>query len=69
MRLGLAANQLHHSHDDAALFRWLRACESGIRELGLACMRWGAPSMRSSAQAGWPAIPRCAVIRTAARAA
>ncbi|HEX7749562.1 MAG TPA: methylglyoxal synthase [Bordetella sp.] len=35
MRLGLAANQLHHSHDGAALFRWLRACERGIRELGL----------------------------------
>lgn len=35
MRLGLAANQLHHSHDDAALFRWLRACQSGIRELDL----------------------------------
>ncbi|HUW52117.1 MAG TPA: methylglyoxal synthase [Rhodanobacter sp.] len=35
MRLGLAANQLHHSHGDAALFRWLRACESGIRELQL----------------------------------
>lgn len=35
MRLGLAANQLHHRHDDAALFRWLRACEAGIRELGL----------------------------------
>ncbi|WP_243042146.1 methylglyoxal synthase [Dyella sedimenti] len=35
MRLGLAANQLHHAHADAALFRWLRACEGGIRELGL----------------------------------
>ncbi len=35
MRLGLAANQLHHAHADAALFRWLRACEAGIRELGL----------------------------------
>jgi len=35
MRLGLAANQLHHSHDGAALFRWLRACEPGIRELQL----------------------------------
>ena len=36
MRMGLAANQLHHGHDDAALFRWLRACEPGIRELGAA---------------------------------
>lgn len=35
MRLGLAANQLHHAHADAALFRWLRACGAGIRELGL----------------------------------
>lgn len=35
MRLGLAANQLHHSHDAAALFRWLQACEPGIRELQL----------------------------------
>lgn len=35
MRLGLAANQLHHGHDGAALFRWLRACAAGIRELDL----------------------------------
>ncbi len=35
MRLGLAANRLHHFGEDAALFRWLRACEGGIRELGL----------------------------------
>jgi methylglyoxal synthase len=35
MRMGLAANALHHDHDDAALFRWLRACEQGIRELNL----------------------------------
>ncbi|WP_430392317.1 methylglyoxal synthase [Dyella sp. 20L07] len=35
MRLGLAANQLHHAHADAALFRWLRASEAGIRQLGL----------------------------------
>ncbi|HET6552581.1 MAG TPA: methylglyoxal synthase [Dyella sp.] len=35
MRLGLAANQLHHAHADAALFRWLRASEAGIRELEL----------------------------------
>lgn len=35
MRLGLAANRLHHSHREAALFRWLRACERGIRELGV----------------------------------
>ncbi len=35
MRLGLAANRLHHHGKDAALFRWLRACEAGIRELEL----------------------------------
>ncbi|KAF1712289.1 methylglyoxal synthase [Pseudoxanthomonas kalamensis DSM 18571] len=35
MRLGLAANRLHHQDENAALFRWLRACEPGIRELGL----------------------------------
>jgi methylglyoxal synthase len=35
MRLGLAANQLHHANRDAALFRWLRDSEAGIRELGL----------------------------------
>ncbi|WP_266170356.1 methylglyoxal synthase [Dyella subtropica] len=35
MRIGLAANHLHHSHDEAALFRWLRACGPGIRELGM----------------------------------
>lgn len=35
MRLGLAANRLHHHTEDAALFRWLRASEAGIRELQL----------------------------------
>jgi methylglyoxal synthase len=35
MRLGLVANRLHHSHSQAALFRWLNRCESGIRELNL----------------------------------
>lgn len=35
MRLGLAANRLHHHNESAALFRWLRACEPGIRELQL----------------------------------
>ena len=33
--LGLAANQLHHQGEAAALFDFLRACEGGIRELGL----------------------------------
>jgi methylglyoxal synthase len=35
MRIGLAANQLHHGHADAALFRWLEACDAGIRELDI----------------------------------
>lgn len=35
MRMGLAANQLHHRDGASALFRWLRACEAGIRELHL----------------------------------
>ncbi|WP_313401419.1 methylglyoxal synthase [Stenotrophomonas sp.] len=35
MRIGLAANRLHHESKDAALFRWLGACEKGIRELGI----------------------------------
>jgi methylglyoxal synthase len=61
MRLGLAANQLHHGHDDAALFRWLRACEPGIRELGLG---FGAVGRTYDAivRAGWladyPALQR-----------
>jgi methylglyoxal synthase len=35
VRLGLVANRMHHATEDAALFRWLRACEPGIRELQL----------------------------------
>jgi methylglyoxal synthase len=35
MRMGLAANAVHHDHDDAALFRWLRASGRGIRELNI----------------------------------
>lgn len=35
MLMGLAANRLHHQTEDAALFALLRACESGMRELGL----------------------------------
>lgn len=33
MRLGLAANRLHHHDGNAALFRWLRASAHGLREL------------------------------------
>ena len=32
MRIGLAANRLHHHDKHAALFRWLRACETWRRE-------------------------------------
>jgi methylglyoxal synthase len=35
MCLGLAANRLHHENEDAALFVWLKACESGLRELNI----------------------------------
>jgi len=35
MRIGLAANRLHHHDKHAALFRWLRACDGGLRELGV----------------------------------
>ncbi len=35
MRMGLAANRLHHQTEDAALFALLRACEAGMRELDL----------------------------------
>ncbi len=33
MRIGLAANRLHHAEPDAALFRWLRASGDGLRAL------------------------------------
>jgi methylglyoxal synthase len=35
MRIGLAANRLHHHDRQAALFRWLGPCEAGLRELGV----------------------------------
>ncbi|MCL7715861.1 methylglyoxal synthase, partial [Stenotrophomonas mori] len=35
MRIGLAANRLHHKDTDAGLFRWLRASAGGLRELGI----------------------------------
>lgn len=35
MRIGLAANRLHHHDKHAALFRWLRASDTGLRELGV----------------------------------
>ncbi len=35
MRIGLAANRLHHHDRHAALFRWLGPCEAGLRELGV----------------------------------
>jgi len=33
MRLGLAANRLHHHDSEAALFRWLHASASGLTDL------------------------------------
>lgn len=61
MRLGLAANRLHHRDADAALFRWLRACEPGIRELGLGLHVVGRTFdaiTASSLLAGYPALRR-----------
>jgi methylglyoxal synthase len=61
MRLGLAANQLHHSHDDAALFRWLQASEAGIRELGLGLHAVGRTCdaiVRAGWLVGYPALLR-----------
>jgi len=61
MRLGLAANQLHHSRDDAALFRWLRACERGIRELDLGLHAVGRTHdaiVRAGLLAGYPPLRR-----------
>jgi methylglyoxal synthase len=61
MRLGLAANQLHHSHDASALFRWLRACEPGIRELELGLHAVGRTYdaiVRAGRLADYPALRR-----------
>jgi methylglyoxal synthase len=62
MRLGLAANRLHHRNEDAGLFRWLRACEPGIRELNLGLHAVGRTYDAT-------VIRRCAVIHTGAKAA
>jgi len=35
MRLGLAANRLHHHTEDGGLLNWMQHCETGIRELQL----------------------------------
>ncbi len=61
MRMGLAANLLHHHRNDAALFRWLQACEGGIRELGLGLHAVGRTYdaiIRSGRLAGYPALLR-----------
>ncbi len=61
MRLGLAANQLHYSHQDAALFRWLRACQPGILELGLGLHAVGCTwdsILRHGWLNGYPALRR-----------
>lgn len=57
LRFGLAANRLHHESPDAALFTWLRACSSTIRELGVQLHTWAAPTMPSCAKACCKAIP------------
>lgn len=54
MRLGLAANRLHHKDADAALFRWLRASGAGIRELGLGLHAVGRTYDAIVAQAALP---------------
>jgi methylglyoxal synthase len=59
--MGLAANALHHDHDDAALFRWLRACEQGIRQLNLSLHAVGrtyAAIERAGLLAGYPGLVR-----------
>ncbi|HBK45413.1 MAG TPA: methylglyoxal synthase [Xanthomonadaceae bacterium] len=61
MRLGLAANRLHHHGKDAALFRWLRACEPGIRELGLGLHAVGRTYdaiARAGQLSGYPGLKR-----------
>ena len=61
MRMGLAANRLHHSRADSALFRWLRACEAGIRELRLelhAVGRTHDAITRAGLLAGYPPLRR-----------
>ncbi|GLQ98500.1 methylglyoxal synthase [Dyella mobilis] len=61
MRMGLAANAIHHDHDDAALFRWLRASERGIRELQLSLHAVGrtyAAILRVGLLADYPGLIR-----------
>jgi len=61
MRLGLAANRLHHATEDAALFRWLRACEAGVRELGIGLHAVGRTHDAIAAAgmlAGYPGLKR-----------
>ncbi len=57
MRLGLAANRLHHANEDAALFRWLRACETGIRELDIELHAVGRTHDAIAAAGMSPAMP------------
>jgi hypothetical protein len=68
MRLGLAANRLHHATEDAALFRWLRASEPGIRELGLEIHAVGRTHDAIVAAGMLHGYAGCAAIPTAARA-
>ncbi len=61
LRLGLAANRLHHLSEDAALFRWLRASGAGIRELQLqlhAVGRTHDAIVAAGMLAGYPGLQR-----------
>jgi methylglyoxal synthase len=61
MRMGLAANQVHHGHAEAALFRWLRASGGGIRELGIGLHAVGRTYdaiVRQNALAGYDGLVR-----------
>ncbi len=67
MRIGLAANRLHHHDARAALFRWLRASEAGLRELGVSLHAVGRTHDAIERQGFWPATAACTGIPTGAR--
>ena len=68
IRLGLAANRIHHQTEDAALFGWLRACESGIRELQLGLHAVGRTFDAIQAAGMLASYRACAAIPMAAKA-
>lgn len=69
MRIGLAANRLHHHDKHAALFRWLRACDSGLRELGVELHAVGRTFDAIQRLGFLPDFARSSAIPTGARAA